>query len=411
MIGVIGLSHKSAPLDVRECYAFGNHDVTQLSQKILTSDQVDEVVIISTCNRTELYFVTSSNCLKGAIKHIDHCLRDYGPYDPTSKKHFYHLFDNAAVNHLFRLISGLESMVTGEYQIVSQVKEAYDLAHQNNFSGKILNRLFIKTLEVGKLVRTRTEISRGAFSVSYAAVEKCRTHFSNLEERNILLVGAGETGELVVKNFHKRGCHRISIANRTAGHAEELAGRYQAETVPFTQLADAIRKAEIVISSVSGEHLIHSQMLGGSPFEHKVMMVDLGVPRNIHPRVGEMDHVRLLNIDDLQKVVLQNEEKKKSYFDIAEQIIAEKSEEFNEWLISQKLSPTIQNIVKSVRQMHAEGLEAYRASLSDEEFEALERYGQHLSEKMIKTVVKNLRETSENGRKSEVVKAVGKLFE
>lgn len=411
MIGVIGLSHKSAPLDVRECYAFGNQDVTQLSQKILTSDQVDEVVILSTCNRTELYFITSSNCLKGAIQHIDHCLRDYGPYDPTSKKHFYHLFDNAAVNHLFRLISGLESMVTGEYQIVSQVKEAYDLAHQNNFSGKILNRLFIKTLEVGKLVRTKTEISRGAFSVSYAAVEKCREHFSNLEERNILLVGAGETGELVVKNFHKRGCHRISIANRTADHAEELAGRYQAEAVPFSRLTDAIRDAEIVISSVSGEHLIHPQMLGDAPFESKVMMVDLGVPRNIHPGVGEMDHVRLLNIDDLQKVVLQNEEKKKSYFDVAEQIISEKSEEFHEWLISQKLSPTIQHIVKSVRQMHAESLEAYRSSLSEEELEALERYGQHLSEKMIKTVVKNLKETSENGRKNEIVDAVGKLFE
>jgi len=411
MIGVIGLSHKSAPLEVRECYAFGSGDVTELSNNILSSDQVDELVVLSTCNRTELYFITSSNCLKGAIHHIDHCLRDYGPYDPRSKKHFYHLFDNGAVNHLFRLISGLESMVTGEYQIVSQVKEAYELARQNDFSGKILNRLFIKTLEVGKLVRTRTEISRGAFSVSYAAVEKCREHFSNLEERNILLVGAGETGELVVKNFHKRGCHRISIANRTAGHAEELARRYQAETVPFSQLADAIRNAEIVISSVLGEHLIHSGMLGDSPFEHKVMMVDLGVPRNISPEVGELDHVRLLNIDDLQKVVLQNEEKKKSYFDVAEQIIAEKSAEFNEWLISQKLSPTIQNIVKSVRQMHAEGLESFRSSLSEKELEAMERYGQHLSEKMIKTVVKNLKETSENGRKNEIVQAVSKLFE
>jgi glutamyl-tRNA reductase len=302
-------------------------------------------------------------------------------------------------------------MVTGEYQIVSQVKEAYDLAHQNGFSGKILNRLFIKTLEVGKLVRTRTEISRGAFSVSYAAVEKCREHFSNLEERNILLVGAGETGELVVKNLHKRGCHRISIANRTPENARDLADRYQAETVPFNQLTQAIKQAEIVISSVSGEHLIHPDMLGGITFDRKVMMVDLGVPRNISPDVGGMDHVRLLNIDDLQKVVLQNEEKKKSYFDTAEQIIEEKSTEFEEWLVSQKLAPAIQHVVSSVRQTHTNGIEAHRSNLSEEELEIVDRYGQYLSDKVINAVIKNLKTLSENGRKNEIVEAIGKLFE
>ncbi|MFO8002064.1 MAG: glutamyl-tRNA reductase [Marinilabilia sp.] len=411
MIGVIGLSHKSAPLEVRECYAFDSTDVIRLSECILSGDQVEEIVVISTCNRTELYFTTASKCLKGAVKHIDQCLHDFGPYDISSKKHFYHLFESGAVNHLFRLISGLESMVTGEYQIVSQIKEAFHLASNNSFTGKILNRLFTKALEVGKQVRTRTGISRGAFSVSYAAVEKCREHFANLEQRKILLVGAGETGELVVKNFHKRGCQHISIANRTPGNAKELAHRYQAETVPYEELASAIKKAEIVITSVTGEHLIHPGMFEAAGSDHKIMMIDLGVPRNIHPDVGELSHVRLLNIDDLQRVVIQNEEKKKSYFDTAEEIIAEKNSEFEEWMIGQKLSPTIQNIVSSVRRIHGEGMDAFRSSHSAEELEIMERYSHHLSEKMIKTLVKNLKATTDNGRRIEVVKMIDKLFD
>jgi len=302
-------------------------------------------------------------------------------------------------------------MVVGEYQIVAQIKDAFQYAQKQNSTGKILNRLFTRALEVGKQVRTRTGISRGAFSVSYAAVEKCREHFSNIEERKILLVGAGETGELVLKNLHKRGSHKITIANRTPEKAQELAFRYDADTVPMENLDSAIKSAEIVISSIIGEHYIDTDLLGVEPFGHKVMMVDLGVPRNIHPDVAEISHVKLLNIDDLQRVVVQNEEKKKSYFDGAEDIIAEKLEEFEEWLMTQKLSPAIQLIASSVRQLHSDGLEAFKSSASEEEMEIMKSYGQHLSEKMIKTLIKNLKSTTDNGRKEDVVHVVNKLFQ
>ncbi|PWE01341.1 glutamyl-tRNA reductase [Marinilabilia rubra] len=411
MIGLIGLSHKSAPLEVRERYAFNNEDIVHLSECILSGSRVEGILVLSTCNRTELYFSTQANCLKGGIQHIDECLHNFAEYSSKSKEYFYHLFDQDAVNHLFRLISGLESMVIGEYQIVSQIKDAYGFAREKGFAGKILDRLFSKALEVGKQVRTQTGISRGAFSVSYAAVEKCREHFSDLEKRKILLVGAGETGELVVKNLHKRGCQFISIANRTYEKASHLASRFQAEIVPFGKLSAAIHEAEIVISSVSGEHLINPGLIGEQAPTHKIMMIDLGVPRNIDPQLAGIKNIRLLNIDDLKKVVVQNEEKKKSYFDTACQIIQTKSVEFEDWLTSQKLSPTIRYIMSSVQDLHQNGLDAFRSAHSDEEVEIMEKYGKHLSEKMIRTLIKNLKTTTDNGRKRELVDMVNRLFD
>lgn len=410
MIGIIGLSHKSASLDVRECFAFNKDDVNKLSKCILSGSEVDGILILSTCNRTELYFTTKSGCLKGAMKHIDQCLHDYVRHSAVSKEFFYHLFDSDAVVHLFRLISGLESMVVGEYQIVSQIKEATAHAREQGSLGKVLDRLFTKALEVGKLVRTRTGISKGAFSVSYAAVEKCRAHFSDLDQRKILLVGAGETGELVVKNLYKRGCRFISIANRTIKKAQQLADRYGADIIPFDKLPEAVSNAEIVISSVSGEHLINKETITHSP-EHKIMMIDLGVPRNIDPALGFLKNLKLLNIDDLRQVVIQNEEKKKSYFNIAEEIIAIKSDEFQDWLMSRRLAPTIRYIVSSVRRMHNDGLKNFSSAHSQEEVDAMEKYGRHLSEKVINTLVKNLKSNTENGRKEEFVQMVNRLFD
>jgi glutamyl-tRNA reductase len=410
MIGIIGLSHKSAPLEIRERYAFPGDDIVTLSKSILLGSEVDGILILATCNRTELYFSTQSNCHKSAIKHIGQCLQGYAEYATTSKDYFYHLFDDNAIVHLFRLISGLESMVVGEYQIVSQIKEAFKFARQQSSVDKILDRLFTKALEVGKQVRTQTGISRGAFSVSYAAVEKCREHFSDLEKRKILLIGAGETGELVVKNLHKRGCKNISIANRTFEKARLLAGRFQADIVPFEDLPSAINKAEIVISSVSGEHLISKKLIGNGP-DHKIMMIDLGVPRNIEPTLSELKNIRLLNIDNLQKVVIQNEEKKKTYFDTADEIISAKTTEFQDWLSGQKLSPAIQYITSSVHRLNEDGLKAFRSHHSDEEIEIMKKYGHHLSEKMIRTLIKNLKATTQNGHKEELVQIVNRLFD
>ncbi|MGQ1890856.1 glutamyl-tRNA reductase [Thermophagus sp. OGC60D27] len=411
MIGIIGLSHKSAPLEVRERYAFNNEDIEKLSASILEHEQIDGILILSTCNRTELYFSARTQCLSGAIKLINNSLSQFSGDETISKEYFYHYFKRDAVVHLFRLISGLESMVFGEYQIVSQIKDAMEYARKLGTMDKVLNRLFIKALEVGKKVRTRTGISRGAFSVSYAAVEKCREHFSDLQERKILLIGAGETGELVVKNLYKRGCQHISIANRTLSKAQQLGERFHANIVPFEHLAAAIPEAEIVITSIIGEYYINPSLIGEKGPDHKVMMIDLGVPRNIDPQMGALKNIRLLNIDDLKKVVVQNEEKKKSYFDTAEQIIENKTDEFQEWLATLKLSPAIQRILSSVQQVNSEGIDTFRSSKSEDEIEIMKSYGQHLSDKLTRKLIKNLKSTTQNGQKEELIQIINRLFE
>ncbi|WP_291855412.1 glutamyl-tRNA reductase [Marinilabilia sp.] len=411
MIGLIGLSHKTASLVIREYFAFDSNKVNTLSQVIVQSGEIDGVIIVSTCNRTEFYFTTPSRCIKGAIQHIDACLKDYVKADITDQNHFYHFFDKEAVHHLFRLISGLESMVFGEYQIVSQIKKSLSVAQENKTSGTILSRLFTKALEVSKQVRTKTGINQGAFSVSYAAVEKCREHFSDLSGRSILLLGAGETGELVVKNLYKRGCRNITIANRTFSKAEELAHRYNGQPLRIEELSAALKNCDIIITSTSVEHIIKLSKAESFSPGHKIVMIDLGVPRNIDPSLGELPNVKLFNIDHLQKVVLHNEEKKKSYLDTANKIIAIKAGEFDDWLVSRKLSPAIQNMIFSVQEVNMGGLESYGTSLSEEEKELLRSYSRHLTDKMVSRLVKNLKITTANGRKDDIIKAIHQLFE
>jgi glutamyl-tRNA reductase len=411
MIGLIGLSHKTAPLTIREDFAFNSDKIKIISQGILQSGEIDGVIIVSTCNRTEIYFTTPHRSVTDAARHIDSCLKDFVKADIAGEDHFYHFFDKDAVYHLFRLISGLESMVFGEYQIVSQIKNALSIAQANKTSGTILSRLFTKALEVSKQVRTKTGINQGAFSVSYAAVEKCREHFSDLSGRNILLLGAGETGELVVKNLYKRGCRNITIANRTFSKAEELAHRYNGQPLTIQELSAALKKCDILIASTSVEHIIKSSMGESFSVGHKIMMIDLGVPRNIEPSLGELSNVKLFNIDDLQKVVLHNEEKKKSFFETANKIILIKAGEFDDWLVSRKLSPAIQNMISSVREVNMGAVESYGASLSGEEKDLLRAYSRHLSDKMVNRLVKNLKITTANGRKDEIIKAIHQLFE
>jgi glutamyl-tRNA reductase len=411
MIGLIGLSHNTAPLVLREDFAFDSNKINIISQCIMQSGEIEGVIIVSTCNRTEFYFTTPSRCIKEAIRHIDVCLKDYVKADITRKDHFYHFFDKEAVHHLFRLISGLESMIFGEYQIVSQIKNALSTAQANQTTNTILTRLFSKALEVSKQVRTKTGINEGAFSVSYAAVEKCREHFVDLAHRNILLLGAGETGELVVKNLYKRGCRNITIANRTFSKAEELAQRYKGQPLLIEKLSIALKSCDILIASTSVEHIIEPSMAETFSTGHKIMMIDLGVPRNIAPIIGELTNVKLYNIDHLQKVVLHNEEKKKSFLSSANKIILTKTGEFDDWLASRKLAPAIKNMISSVQEVNSGAVETYGTSLSGDEKDLLRVYSRHLSDKMINRLVKNLKIITGNGRKDEIIKVISELFE
>ena len=412
MIGIIGLSHKSAPVHIREKFALDKNDCAKLSQAIKENQYIEELVILSTCNRTEIYFKADQCCSSGAFNIILRQLRKYTGVNEEMDKLFYRYQYNEAIQHLFRVVSSLESMVLGEYQIVSQVKEAFKQAKENGTVAKVLKRLFNKALETGKMVRSNTAMSNGAFSVSYAAVEKCNKQFEDIQDKKILLIGAGETGELVIKNLYKKGCKNITVTNRTIKKAEELATRYHGKALPFSKLMDGIHEAEIIVSSVdSKEPILNAEKITPHLNGHLlVMMIDLGVPRNINPDVAEISGVSLLNVDDLEEVVAGNMEKKQAYVSVAESIILGKVSEFADWLSEQNLSPVIKSIITTVNQVNENELTVFKKFHTDEEFKQMEKYGKHISEKLINSMIKNLKAISDNGRQTEYVKIINDLF-
>lgn len=405
MIGIIGLSHKTAPVHIREQFALNDEDNKALARKIYEGKHIDSILILSTCNRTEFFFCSKGCSSEVAFMTIIKHLINFTQASGCSKEFFYTYEHQDAVNHLFRVVSSLESMVLGEYQIVSQIKNAFQLAELNGTLDKELIRLFHKALETGKQVRTQTQMSTGAFSVSYAAVEKCALEFPQLKHKKILLVGTGETGELVVRSLYKRGCTDITLVNRTRSKAELLAKSYKAKVRNFDELADALADAEIVISAVSCQEAIIN-----TTSSHHQLMIDLGVPRNINEELGKLSQVSLVNVDDLLEVVANNQEKKQLLVAKAEAIIAEKVAEFLDWLSGRNLSPAIQQVIHAVHTMQKAELEIFTKNKTNEEIKLLKEFSQHYSEKMVNTMIKNLKILSSNGQHTDYIKVVNELF-
>ncbi|MDG5799753.1 glutamyl-tRNA reductase [Marinilabiliaceae bacterium ANBcel2] len=414
MIGVVGLSHKSAPVEVREKFAFDREDVLSVSKRVLLSEYINEVFILSTCNRTEIYFKSEGICTAGVFKTIVSSLPHYKLYGEEVNDSFYRYFNKEAVRHLFRVVCGLEAMVVGEYQIVAQLKEACYIAQSAGTVSTVLERLYGKALETGKLVRSTTDISKGVFSVSSAAVAKCCQVFDNIVNRKILLIGAGDTGELVIKNLHKKGCQNIFITNRTAGKADELSKKYNGTAVAFESYLDELSDSEIVVTSVTSKepvldyHNVKSSLNGLS----KILMIDLGVPRNINPDITNIESVNLFNIDDLNGIVDNNREKKLSCFAESEKIIEEKVSEFTDWLYMRNLSPAIDNIINAIDKVAVNELLHYKNPVksSNKEPDAVVEYSEIFSKKIKNELIKNLKSVTDNGRKSDYIQVINNLF-
>ncbi|MBK5203098.1 MAG: glutamyl-tRNA reductase [Prolixibacteraceae bacterium] len=410
MIGIIGLNHKSAPLSIREKFSFNKDDIKKLTQSIAENNYISEIVILSTCNRTEIYFRSGDCCSAGAFSIIYKSLFKYVNIE-KAEKYFYRFESLKAIDHLFRVVSSLDSMILGEYQIVNQIKEAYRMAIENHSVKKTFRRLFTKALETGKEVRTKTNMSQGAFSVSYAAVEKCYEKFPTLAEKNILLIGAGKTGELVIKNLSKKGCNNITITNRTESRAVEIANKYKAQVLPFSNWQQGLKSAEIIISSITcKEPLINKEKTESLSSGTDCLMVDLGVPRNIHPDVQKVKGITLLNIDDLKETLAIDLKKKKKCISTAETIVANKTKEFSEWLNTQNLAPTISKIVSAVNNITEKEMDSFRKNLTEEESPQIKEYSKYLSEKMMKYLIRNLKTISNNGQTTEYIKIIQDLF-
>ncbi len=355
----IGISHRTAAVEIRERMWLSNEE-TRLAVARLKERFFTECMLVSTCNRTELYGLeretpVSQSDLKSFLIGFKNAA------DTVRHDHFYGSSAEEAVAHLFKVASGVDSMVVGDIQILNQVKEAFMLAREMQTLGPVMNRLMQATLHVGKRTRTETLICEGAVSVSYAAVELASKIFADLSRKSALLIGAGETGELTMKHLVGKGVGHVFIANRTREKADALAAEFGGTAVPYETLVDTLGAVDIVITSVASpsyvvqpEH-VHDVMHRRS--NNPLFIIDIGVPRNVNPASKKIENVFLYDIDGLSSIVDRNLERRIAELPRVDAIVNEELGEFFRWIDTLRVGPTIQQFRDTLEAIRREEVE------------------------------------------------------
>lgn len=337
-----GLNHKTAPVELREAVAFGEAALPAALAELTRIPGVQEAVILSTCNRTELYLCCGEDA---GLDEARAWLQSHaGPRAPLSA-HLYCHHDRPTVSHAMRVASGLDSMILGEPQILGQMKQAFQIARDAGAAGPILTRLFEHVFSVAKQVRTETDIGANPVSVAFAAVSLARQIFTHLSEQTALLIGAGETIELTARHLAEQGLRRMIVANRSLERAQQLAQRHHGYATRLDSLATHLVEADIIISSTaSPEPLLHHSQVKAALKQrrHKPMfLLDLAVPRDIDPAVARLEDAYLYTVDDLKDVIAENMRSRELAARQADSLIELRIEEFMHWLVSRDASSTI----------------------------------------------------------------------
>ncbi|MCY3720759.1 MAG: glutamyl-tRNA reductase [Candidatus Poribacteria bacterium] len=416
----IGTSHHVAPIEFRERLAFSEEQLVESHQHLRESDQIQESVILSTCNRVEVYAVLNSvRTAEAAGKVLAEFLSRCHQIDTASLKKWTYLHHNLeTIQHLFRVISSLDSMVVGESQILGQVKDAYDTSRSAGSSGPILNRLFTKAFSVGKRIRSETTITTGAVSISYAAVELAKKIFNTLEGKTVAIIGAGEMSELTAKHLIANGVSNVIVANRTYQRAVKVAEKFKGTPLAYDSDLNFLIDADIVISSTNApDYLIKRQPLVNIMRKRKhryMFLIDIAVPRDIDPDVSKLDSAFLYNIDDLEAVVASNLQDRQQEAIHAEQIVSEEAKRFYDQLQVFQVNPTIKALHQQFRQIADTELQAcfYKTTLSDAQEEAIASMTQAIVKKLLHHPMKNLRGAVNDGDADhgQYIQALQELF-
>ena len=329
MLVVLGLSHHSSPVALRERFAFAEARVPAVLQSLRASGVADEAVILSTCNRVEIYAVTQLEPPRAFAALREFLLNCHDYRDPLTDE-LYTWSEPQSVLHLFKVACGLDSMVLGETEILGQLKKAYDLALRGGHTGGRLNKAFQRAFHVAKHIRTETNIQRGSVSVGSVAVELAEKIFSRLSDRDVMIIGAGDTSEKTARALLSRGARSILVSNRSPDKALALATELGGRAVPFEQWADEFANLDIIVSSTSAPHYILDRVklapLMKLRRNRPLLLIDIAVPRDIEPEVNFLENVYLYNIDDLQTIADDYLKQRREEVARCEQIIREKAE-------------------------------------------------------------------------------------
>ncbi len=399
-IRVIGLNHHTAPVDVREQLAFGRDSASTALMLFRKQFGDCEAAIISTCNRVEFY-VHSENDSPNESDIITFLAQAKDIPVHQFRNYLYALTGEAAVRHIFRVVSGLDSMVLGEAQIVNQVKNAYALSSEQGTTGRVLNRLFHQAFEVSKRVRTETKIAEGKTSVSSVAVDVAKRIFDDFSSKQTLVVGAGDMAQLVCQYLRDANASRFVVTTRTLANARLLAEACQGQAVPFSSLDEQLVEADIVITAtacplpfITAERVREAQKRRHGRL---LFFIDLAVPRNVDSAVAELGQVYVYDIDALGKIVKENQEQRNTQLEACERILDEEVTIFDRWLDQTKLNPLIEQMFRDARDLCDSELKRLKGRCPDfspAQQKEIERLVERLAGKFMHPCVNSLRRRS-----------------
>ncbi|MEC9423552.1 MAG: glutamyl-tRNA reductase [Nitrospinota bacterium] len=413
---LVGVNHKTTPVEIREKLAFTQVKIEASLSQLVSSPEIIENIILSTCNRVEIY-ARVENTNRG-IQLLQDFICDYhGISRGNLDQYFYSYCDNQAVEHLFRVSSSLDSMVLGEAQILGQVKDAYSTARSFRSTGMVLNQLFEKAFNVAKKVREETGISERGVSISSAAVELAKKIFEDLENHSVMLVGTGEMAELAAKHLISYGVKTVYVASRTYERAAALAKSLNGCALDFESFKEEMHRADIIITSTAAPtFIVNEEMISTAIQKRKnkpIFLIDIAVPRDIAPEVNELENVYLYDIDDLQNVVNANMEERQKEAESAMEIINQEVTKFNYWFSTLDAIPTIvemRNRAEDMRAFEVDKTLKNMEHLSSDDKEAINQLTQSLVNKILHKPTINLKKKTQSHDGHIYLKAIRDLF-
>lgn len=420
MLYLIGISHKTADLETREKLWLSDEEIHRLLPSFV-EDLFDECFMVSTCNRTELYGVPrASHSFLSEEEYFEAISRQLVSAAKTGsefhKENFYRIRGLAAARHLLEVATGLDSMVIGDVQILNQIRQHYNLASEVQSNGPILNKLLHVAIHTGKRSKAETDITRGAVSVSYAAVDLAAKIYFNLNEKTALLIGAGETGELTARHLVARGIKNLFMVNRTFERAADLAAAMGGTAVPWDDLEKHLHQVDIVISSITSQGFVITRPQLQSVFSKRkhspLLIIDIGVPRNIDPEVDSIENIFLHDMDSLSGIVEQSLQNRRKCIPEVNRIISEELDEFSRWSRSHAVAPLVDELQSVYENIRNEELNYHIHKFRDEDRELVDHLTRRIIRRLVQLPAMELRNgTNETQQQKDLkISLVRKLF-
>ncbi len=406
---VVGVNHNDTPINIRECVSFTDTQKIE-SINFLLDNGIQEVVVLSTCNRSEIY-IYSKNILD-KVEVVKDFYEDFFNVVDI-KKYLFCEIGELAISHIFNVASGLESIVLGEDQILGQVKDAHDFSRKLGASKKVLNKLFREAITVAKDIKTTTKISQQPLSISYIAIKSLKDKLYSLEGKNALVIGVGKMSKLAMKHLEEEKLNSIYVTNRNYEKLKDIQDKYK-NLIPikYEDRYNVMNEVDVVISATASPHTVIKKE-SMPRLDKKIIMMDIALPRDIDKSLNKFSNIEVYDIDDLKEISKQNDKKRRELACVGELIIKEKVKEFNEWLETIKIDPTIQSLNDKCLDIREDTLDyIYRKlDLNCREKKIIDKMLTSALKRLIREPIINLKQIKDSGKQEEYIKIVEELFD